>query len=499
MLCAFLTHGVLVAAPVRAETLDALLEDILKTHDRIIAAEASVESAKNKAREALGQWFPTLDQTGKYGFERQQKASAANTSVSFQEYDLKLTQLLWDFGSTNALIEKARLRLDESQTLLIQTRQDLILEAANAYVNYVRSHKVLEFARQSEKNILRQTGLEEARITTGTGLSTDVLQAKTQLLGAETRRIQAQGALIAANNRHLNVFYVPPKGIDTFVPVTVRISTLPVSLDEALDQALKHNTELIIARLSIAQALADLDRARSSTFFPKFSGILENNFKNNVGGTLNFERESIARFEFTFPFNLGFTAVNTLRASKNDHLSTVRTVTDTRRRIEEEVRNAWMQLDIARSTKTALDNQADLAGAFLELARQERQMGMRSLIDVLSGETALINAQSDAASAEADVVIAMLGLLDVTGRLTLDVIQEAPQQSYLEDTPEDPASNEFPGMNFEMNASENTPNNPAASKPLIIMIIPLSKRAPMEPVSREPIPPAPDSPAESQP
>lgn len=469
-LCALLMLGGLAAVPVRAETLDALLENILKTHDRIIAAEASVESARNKAREALGDWFPTLDQTGKYGFERQQKANAANTSVSFQEYDLKLTQLLWDFGSTNALVEKARLRLEESQTLLIQARQDLILEAANAYVNYVRAHKVLGYAKQSEKNILRQTGLEEARIETGSGLTTDVLQAKTQLLAAETRRIQARGALIAATNRYLNVFYVPPEGIETFVPVTVRKSSLPVALDSALALASKHNTELNIANLGIAQARADVEQTRSSKFFPKLTGVLESNFKNNVAGTLNFEKENIARFEFTFPFNLGFTAVNTLRASQSDHLATVRTVADTRRRIEEDVRNAWMQLDIATSTKTALFNQAKLADAFLELARQERQMGMRSLIDVLSGETALINAQSDAASAEADVILAMLGLLDVTGQLALDVIQDLPQQSYLEDTSK----------------------NPAPSEPLIIRISPPPKRAPAEPASREPVSPPPD-------
>ncbi|CAK0779291.1 hypothetical protein WCLP8_90002 [uncultured Gammaproteobacteria bacterium] len=41
----------------------------------------------------------------------------------------------------------------------------------------------------------------------------------------------------------------------------------------------------------------------------------------------------------------------------------------------------------------------------------ELVLGLRSLIDVLSGETTLINAQSDAASAVADVAIAAFTLL----------------------------------------------------------------------------------------
>ncbi len=50
-------------------------------------------------------------------------------------------------------------------------------------------------------------------------------------------------------------------------------------------------------------------------------------------------------------------------------------------------------------------------------------MGRRSLIDVLAGETALIYASSDAASAEVDVSIAVFTLLNVTGRLEEDALR----------------------------------------------------------------------------
>ncbi|MDP6927867.1 MAG: outer membrane efflux protein, partial [Rhodospirillales bacterium] len=61
---------------------------------------------------------------------------------------------------------------------------------------------------------------------------------------------------------------------------------------------------------------------------------------------------------------------------------------------------------------------------FLALARKERQLGNRSLIDVLSGETAFINATSDATSAETDVAIAVFTLLNNMGRLNLDAIRD---------------------------------------------------------------------------
>jgi adhesin transport system outer membrane protein len=67
--------------------------------------------------------------------------------------------------------------------------------------------------------------------------------------------------------------------------------------------------------------------------------------------------------------------------------------------------------------------QANIASEFLELARRERQLGNRSLIDVLAGETALINASSDAASADTDVAIAVFALLNVINAVNVDVVK----------------------------------------------------------------------------
>ena len=60
---------------------------------------------------------------------------------------------------------------------------------------------------------------------------------------------------------------------------------------------------------------------------------------------------------------------------------------------------------------------------FLELARKERQAGNRTLLDVLNGETAFINAQSDAIGAKIEVLINSYTLLSLTGGLSLDSVK----------------------------------------------------------------------------
>ncbi len=414
------------ASPVAAQALEELLKQTIEPHDRVAAAQAEVEAQRNKAREALGDWFPTLTPTGTYGWEKQNKpGSIANTSTGFGEFDLKVSQLLWDFGATNAAVEKARLQLLEAEVKLVSARQDLMLEAVTAYVNLLRAHQVLAYAKQSEENIRKQTGLEEARVESGAGLSTDVLQAKTQLAGAEARRIQAAGGLVSATNRFRAVFGREPGGASNLVPVSVSEAVLPIDLNSAIGIAQDNNAQLILANLTEAIAREDVNATKSKEFFPKVEGALEQKWKRNVAGTLDNQIETVAKVEVSIPFNLGFTGVNKLRAAQSTLIARTRTVADTRRRVEEQVRNAWDQLRTAKDTAASRRTQASIAEAFLDLARKERQLGQRSLIDVLSGETSLINAQSDAVSAETDVLVAAFGLIKEIGRLGYDSFRPA--------------------------------------------------------------------------
>lgn len=409
----------------KAESLEGLLPYVIENHDRVRAAKSRLTAARNRAREALGAWYPTLGQTANAGHETQENDNGDDSRTGFHEWDISLTQLLWDFGSTNAAIDKARLQVEEARYSLIETRQALILEAITAYMNVIRSDAALGFAKESEENIRRQTGLEEALVELGSGFSTDVLQVKRQLAGTQARRAQSEGGLTNALNRFLAVYGRMPDDLKALERVPFPASFLPQTLTQATDIAFESNPTLKNAILASDIAVEDVRIARADNFTPKIEASGERKFKKNVGGTIGAEQETLAKVEMTFDFNLGFTAVNTLRASENDLSATTFTAADTRRNIEEQVRNSWQQLETAKHTASHLNNQANIAAAFLELARNERQLGRRTLLEVLTGETDLINAKSDAFSAETDVLIAAYGLLAATGQLEYDVIKQS--------------------------------------------------------------------------
>lgn len=412
------------APPAYAQSLGENLQLLLTEHKRTLASNADVSAAEEQLSVAKGEWYPVFDATTNIGHERRNKPSgSADTNLVPRNLDLSVTQKLWDFGSTNAGIKRSRITLEQAQITREATLQGLIVEGISAHLNVIRAYKVLQFFKGSTENIQRQTELEDARVQRGAGFSTDVLQAKTQLAGAQALEIQADGALKQTLNRYRAVFGFQPKDPSALKAPRLPLELLPKSLDETIEQTLNNNPQLHAARLGADIARQDIKITRADGFYPKFEASAESNFKKENGGTIGVQVEKLIKVEATFNFNLGSTATNTLKASEQQHIATTNRYGETKDNLEEQARNAWDNLQTARSNAEHLHNQANIAAEFLELARRERQLGNRSLIDVLAGETALISASSDAASADTNVALAVYTLLNVVGIITADVVK----------------------------------------------------------------------------
>lgn len=414
----------LTAAPASAQSLREVLGTLTKTHKRMIAADATVRAAEQNVEVAWGDWYPALDVTAYIGRQKQQKPRGTDdTSFVARNVSTSVTQKLWDFGSTNSAVRRARLTFRQSRATRDGTLQGLLQEGISAYLEVVRVSKLVNFAKGSAANIRRQAELEDAKVQRGSGFSTDVLQAKTQLAGAVARLIQNEGRMKTTLNRYRAVFGDAPEDIGKMRDPRLPLELLPKSVDEAIEDVKKSNPQLAASRLSAAIAREDVTKTRVDEFLPTLDVVGEHTLKIDDGGTAGAQQETLIKLEAGYDFNLGFTAVNTLKASQQTHLASVNQFGDTRDLVEEQARNSWDNLQTAQSNAAQLHNQADIASEFLDLARRERQLGNRSLIDVLAGETALINASSDAASADTDLALGVFQLLSVMGKLDTKIIE----------------------------------------------------------------------------
>ncbi|MCW8917109.1 MAG: TolC family protein [Magnetovibrio sp.] len=416
-----------VSAQAEAGQLLDQVTELMATHERIRAAEADVAQARANLEVSRGGYFPTASTTAFWGQEsistRNPGSTATESVYMAKEVDLSLTQTVWDFGATDATVDSSKLTVDQTLATLEQTRQALLLEALSAQLNLASAKRVLDHQTRSEDSIKRQTELEDARVQRGSGFSTDVLQAKTQLAGAQAARVRAQGALKQAFNRYRAVFGFIPESLKDMEAPNLSAFVLPDTEEDVVETSLSKNPQ--VHAQAIAADIADVAITSSFTsgYRPTIDAIAETKHKKDVSGTAGKKNETMFKLEATFDFTFGGVAKNTLLASKHGYSAAAGRLKDTRDTIEEQARNAWQALETAELNADFLRNQANIAAEFLELARKERTLGQRSLIDVLSGETSLINALAAADRAETDVAIAKLTLLNVMGQLDTSVLK----------------------------------------------------------------------------
>jgi len=88
----------------------------------------------------------------------------------------------------------------------------------------------------------------------------------------------------------------------------------------------------------------------------------------------------------------------------------------------ESVRSAWVRYETAKLNYDISAQQLRSATEFLQLATRERELGKRTLRDILNGELVRLNAKTRLASARTELTISAFDILRATGQLTLDSI-----------------------------------------------------------------------------
>ena len=399
------------------------LNDVLNNHKLIKATQIDIKASILRVKQAKGGYYPSFDLTANYGHEHINKyGSGNNTQLAARDATAKFTQTITDFGLTDSTVKTSELAVKQSKAIETQIKNDLLLRALTAYLRVIQARESVKYAFQSVSNIKKQTELEDAAVTAGGGLTSDVLQAKTQLAGAQARLIQFEGVLSAAKHEFEYVFGFFPKDINSLSLTKSIFNLLPKTLEEAENKTILNNPALKAASVTKEIGKEGINTARAS-LFPTIKGTISHSEKQDFGGIVGHKRESSAKIDLSYPLNLSFSEYAGKDAAVESYLATETRIDDQHDMTLQMLRTTWDGLNTAQQNAQFLTNQARISKEFLELARTERQAGNRSLLDVLGGETALINAQADAIAAKIEVLINSFTLLSLMGGLTIDVVE----------------------------------------------------------------------------
>lgn len=397
----------------------------MKSHDRIKAAEAQLESVKHRYEAAVGDWYPSVDATVEGGRENVTKAGEDSTSsMNRNEQTISATQLLYDFGGTSGKVDSAEGMVKEYEAVLSQTKQQVLALGITTYLQVIRARELVKYAKRSEDSIKELSGMQEILVQRGAGYSYEELQVKGQLAGAQSYRVTQERALQTALNNFKSVYGFRPgvEDVAKFGSVPVPSKHLPGNLDEAIAKAYENNPILLETKYTITRLQGDL-KSNESKYYPTIDAVLEAERKENDQSNSGVRHEQRGTIQLNYNLFSGFSDLEDSRAVQSEITRTRRTLLDRKRSVEEAVSNAWLELTTLRRNAELYESQANINWEFLGLVKKKKATGEDvRLLDILVGERDYINAISAKVATDIDIIIAGYTLLYQMGLINEDIV-----------------------------------------------------------------------------
>ncbi len=412
-----LLSAVFVPTASNAITLRDELSGVLTSHPRLKAEKARAAAAQAQVRRAFSGFLPKLSLTGDVGPEYiDSPANSSSTRMNRRKTTLTLTQNVFDGFRTPETHNSALLSEVVARQRLDATQQTLLLEGITAYHDILRQSRMIVIARVNETAIRTQLQLEDERVRRGGGIAVDVLLAKTRLQLARERTVQLRGALAEANARYMQVFGHAATPSEMKDP-KLGLGALPNDIETAAATSNSTNPSLLASK-SEAEIAARSVAVAKSDYYPKIDLVALGNRENDVDSVKGVRREWSVLLKATWELFSGFGTTASVTAAAREKAAAQDTYQYNRRKVDEELRITWEQLQTARERVQLLSNAAVIAEE-VHLARKRlRDSGKETAINVLDAQTELFSARMNAIGAKFDAEVAAFRVLFAMGMLT---------------------------------------------------------------------------------
>ena len=413
--------------PLRLTLQDAIHKAYQANLSVLVGATRIDEAEANRTRRQSAALLPRISaQTYANAQNRNLRAfglslpGIPSTVGPFSYYDFRVyaQQNIVDLESYRNL--KASERAVDAGKMDLQDARDLIVRViAGLYLN---AQSAAARATAAESRVTDSTTLYKLakdKHDTGTATGVDVLRAEVQLANDKQ-------ALLIANNQYKQSLLSLARnlGMDPGTPMELAEPLVYKPLSQSESDALIPSA--LAARadyLSLAsqrQELVEQQRANRARFYPKLS------INGNFGGI----GRSIGGVEATglIQGQIDFTVFDHDREGESAELvSRVKRIddqiADLRRGIDEDIREALLNLDSAAQQVTVADQGQNLARRELELAQDRFESGATNNVEVVTAQDELARAEDNYILAVSSHVDAKFALARAQGNTEKNILQ----------------------------------------------------------------------------
>ncbi|KZD07681.1 TolC family outer membrane protein [Oceanibaculum pacificum] len=415
-----LAFGIGLALPgASAQTMSEALALAYETNPVLEAQRARLRETDETLAQAQSGWRPRVIVSGDIGktttdtenFGRVNRDST-NTRTPGRA-TLQVTQPLYRGGRTIADTERAEANIKAQRAQLFATEQQVLLDAATAYMNVIRDEAILELRINNVQRLERQLSATRDQFDVGEVTRTDVAQADARLSQSRADRVAAEGALAASREQFQRVVGTAPVNLSEpdieFNPPTDR--------EVVVADAAAYNPSVIAQRFGVEATQAQT-RLITGELLPEVSLVGEvSRFENQQFRDSRTDEASIFA-NVSVPLYQAGSVTSRVRQSKESESRAYSALEDARRTAVSNGASSFENLMAAKARIDSLLDVIQAAEIALNGVQEEAKVGSRTILDILDAEQELLNGQVNLVAAQRDEVVRRLEVVSAVGRLT---------------------------------------------------------------------------------
>jgi outer membrane protein TolC len=400
-----------------------MLPRLIVENEKVKAAELDYESAVETLKSEYSAYYPqvTISIGNEWEDDRTPAKGThpANTITHDSKQGIKksitITQMIWDAGRTNSVIEKAKSTAQQAYYRLELTKEDVVMEAINAWLNLQKAYNTHQANKKVEANAKITLAMTIEKVKKGEGSKLEQLQIEQQYRTYQTLSMTSRLGLDSAIQRFQNVWRFLPHNIGEMpTPVADLLGMIPHAGTDVTN-----NTTLRIAQMDIEIAREQL-RFSDAEFKPRVDGKLSYTEKDGElsGGydTDDAQKEEW-RADVTMTWKIFGGFQNThIRNSDRAKLNAAQNrYSDVLRTTSEQFKNSWNNYVLVEKNLATLKRTVEINNEMYQLTLADFKAGNSPIMAVFGMKTAHIMSEVAYKNALIDWQIARYQLHKVLG------------------------------------------------------------------------------------
>jgi outer membrane protein len=404
---------------VRADTLNDALAGAYARNPRLNAERARLRATDENVPQALAGYRPQLNAGLSAGLQGVRNLLPGGEALWDQlrpsTASVTLNQTVFNGLKTASAVRQAEAKTNSGQADLRSVEQEVLLDAATAYMAVISNQSLVEAMRANVTFLRELLATTNKRYDAGDVTPTDVAQAQARLNRGLADLNSAEVALAASRATYAQIIGVPAAQLAPAGPID---QLLPGTREQAAAIAAREHPTIIGAMFEIDVAQWAIPIAQAG-LFPTGSVQANASAARDNDPTVDFISQNQASVvgTLTVPVYDGGRTASRVRQAKEILGQTRIWLERVRARVQTAVAAAWATYEGARISMAAAESEVKAATAAVAGVQKEAQAGQRTTLDVLNAQQDLTAANARLIVAQRDRVVASYTLLSAIGRL----------------------------------------------------------------------------------